>query len=225
MSAPTTGETPSASASVASSQPLEPSEPPAAVRPSSVSVGASTQPPASVDTSDPGRANPATPPPPKRATLQAAQPSEVASGSRSGLPCERSYTRKQNYQLVVAGDVITGVGGAAFVVAALGVALAYDRRASLESLASNVHDAELSKHRRELEGEARSFTVMGIVSGSVAAALLGTGIPLIVIGHRRERLRSERARIETPELSFRRESDATGRRAGSRVDLGLTLRF
>jgi hypothetical protein len=88
-----------------------------------------------------------------------------------------------NRKLVLAGNVVTGLGGAAFVVMAVGLLL-HDNRAASGDGDGDDPDAPLEED--ESLGVGAGLAIGG---GAAAGALFVSGITLMAVGYRRERLR------------------------------------
>lgn len=99
-----------------------------------------------------------------------------------------------NYRIVLAGDVLVGLGGVGFVSMCAGLVVYYD--ASLQRIGQAVAgepdlDAIAEQDRRVALG-----TNLAIVGGVSAAVLMGAGIGLIIGGRARERKRRDALAID-----------------------------
>ncbi|GEM_PF-5328740 len=122
-----------------------------------------------------------------------------------------------NYRMVLAGDVVVGLGGVGFVTMAAGLALRADasRRESALAAAQPPDRAAIDEQSRR----SSLGTNLALVGGVSAVVLIGAGVTMIALGRARERAR--------------RRSLGSARRAGlwvptvGRGQLGLsyTLRF
>ena len=107
----------------------------------------------------------------------------------------------RNYRLVLAGDVVLGIGGAGFIVMAAGLAV----RSNASRLRSALAQADMpdpdaiAKQDRQV----RLGTTLALAGGISAAVLMATGIGLIAGGRSRERKRVEAllTAMPTPLLS------------------------
>jgi hypothetical protein len=105
-----------------------------------------------------------------------------------------------NYRTVLVGDVITGVGGAAFVTMIVGLVIysAADDSVDRERGQAPLDQAALD------EALGKRSTGLGLVIGGAAASavLFTTGIALIVTGRKRERARRAKLNAMAPMPSF-----------------------
>lgn len=92
-----------------------------------------------------------------------------------------------NRNMVIAGNVVTGLGGAGFITMAVGLLVANEADNEL-GFADVADDAE---RVAGLEQRRRTGQIIGLVGGISAGVLLATGITLMAVGYRRERLRRE----------------------------------
>ena len=92
-----------------------------------------------------------------------------------------------NYKMVLAGDIIIGLGGAGLITMAVGLGIRADARTQRAALgvaeAPNL-DAQAKQDRRIQLG-----TRLAIAGGASAGALFVTGITLVALGYARERRR------------------------------------
>lgn len=100
-----------------------------------------------------------------------------------------------NHRLVVAGNVITGVGLGAFIMMTTGFLVASDARDRLGFANAREDEDEIAKQ----EGRARAGNIVGITGAAAMGAFLITGLTLIGVGRARERKR--RAALESHRLS------------------------
>ncbi len=98
----------------------------------------------------------------------------------------------ENRRLVLAGNIVTGAGLAAFVAMTVGFLVASDARDRLgfARAKSDPDDASIDK----FEGRVRTGNIVGISAAAASGALLITGLTLIGVGRSRERKR--RAALE-----------------------------
>ena len=101
-----------------------------------------------------------------------------------------------NYRMVLAGDIIIGLSGAAMIVMAVGLGIRSDAVTQRQALtvAELPDDQAIARQDQRIE----TGTVLAISGGASAAALLTTGITLVALGYRRERLR----RVNLPQASL-----------------------
>ena len=95
----------------------------------------------------------------------------------------------RHYKMVLAGDIVIGLGGAALVVMITGLAIRSDavsQRQALASTSSPDLDALARQDQRRETG-----TTLAIAGGATSAALFTTGITLVALGYARERKRRE----------------------------------
>jgi hypothetical protein len=116
----------------------------------------------------------------------------------------------RNYRMVLAGDILIGLSGAGMITMAVGLGIRSDaitqRQALTVSDQPDLEDAIDHQARRITTG-----SQLAITGGVAAAVLLGSGITLVALGYRRERLR----RLSLPSASFGPQG----------VSLRWTLRF
>ncbi len=94
-----------------------------------------------------------------------------------------------NYRMVVAGDVLVGLGGVAFIVMAVGLGVRADAKTQrdAQTAAEQPDQAERDRQQRRLE----TGVGLALGGGIAAAVLIGTGVGLIAGGRARERRRRE----------------------------------
>lgn len=100
-----------------------------------------------------------------------------------------------NHRLVVAGNVITGVGLGTFIMMATGFLVASDARDRLGFATAREDDDEIAKQ----QARERTGKIIGITGAAATGALLITGLTLIGVGRSRERKR--RAALESQRVS------------------------
>jgi hypothetical protein len=102
----------------------------------------------------------------------------------------------RNYRMVLAGDILIGLSAGGMITMAVGLGIRSDAVTQRQALTVS-DDPDLDAIARQ---SARIETgVQLAISGGVAAAvLLSSGISLVVVGYRRERLR----RLSLPSASF-----------------------
>ena len=94
-----------------------------------------------------------------------------------------------NYRLVLAGDIVIGLGGASLIVMAVGLGLRADavsQREGLVSAPNSDPEAIANQDQRISLG-----TNLAIAGGTSAAALFVSGITLVAVGYARERKRRD----------------------------------
>jgi hypothetical protein len=101
----------------------------------------------------------------------------------------------KNYRLVVAGNILTGVGLGAFIAMTTGFLVASDARDRLGFANARHDEAEIAKQERR----ERTGNIVGISGAAAAGALLISGLTLIGVGRTRERKR--RAALEASRLT------------------------
>ena len=111
------------------------------------------------------RPSPATPPPP---------PTVVEVDPR-------------NYSMVLAGDILIGIGGAGLVAMGIGLGIRSDAVSQREGL-NYVSDPEPGQIERQ-DQRIRTGSVLAAIGGATAGVFMITGITLVALGYRRERLR------------------------------------
>lgn len=114
-----------------------------------------------------------------------------------------------NYRMVLAGDIIIGLSGAAMIAMAVGLGIRADAITQRQALTvADIPDEQaIARQDQRIDtGE-----ILAISGGASAAALLTTGITLVALGYKRERLR----RMSLPQASFGPRS----------LSLSWTLRF
>jgi SAM-dependent methyltransferase len=94
-----------------------------------------------------------------------------------------------NYKLVLAGDIVIGLGGAGLVTMLAGLGVRFDAVSQREALgAATTPDlAAIDKQDRRIA----TGTILAITGGAAAGVLFTTGITLVAVGHARERKRRE----------------------------------
>ena len=95
-----------------------------------------------------------------------------------------------NYRIVLAGDVLIGIGGVGFVLMGAGLVVHSDAKVQRDAQASATDpdlDAIAKQDQRLVVGN-----VLALAGGVSAALLMSAGIGLIIGGRARERRRRER---------------------------------
>lgn len=115
----------------------------------------------------------------------------------------------RNYRMVLAGDILIGLSGAGMIAMAIGLGIRSDAVTQRQALTvSEQPDMDAIDHQA---ARIETGTQVAITGGVAAAVLLSSGISLVAVGYRRERLR----RLSLPSASF-----------GTRgVSLSWTIRF
>jgi hypothetical protein len=115
----------------------------------------------------------------------------------------------RNYRMVLAGDIVIGLSGAGMITMAVGLGIRSDAVTQRQALTiGDPPDLDaIERQARRIETGAQ----LAITGGVAAAVLLSTGISLVAVGYRRERLR----RLSLPSASFGPQG----------VSLSWTLRF
>jgi hypothetical protein len=99
-----------------------------------------------------------------------------------------------NYRIVLAGDVLIGLGGIGFVLMGAGLVVRNDAvvQRNAQQVAEQPDPAEIAKQERRLViGNA-----LALVGGVSAAVLMVAGIGMVIGGRTRERRRREALAIE-----------------------------
>lgn len=99
-----------------------------------------------------------------------------------------------NYRIVLAGDVLIGLGGVGFVLMGAGLVVRNDAmvQRDAQQVAEEPDQAEIAKQERR-------FTIgntLALVGGVSAAVLMVSGIGMIIGGRTRERRRRDALMIE-----------------------------
>lgn len=99
-----------------------------------------------------------------------------------------------NYRIVLAGDVMIGLGGVGFVLMGAGLVLRNDAvvQRDAQQLAEQPDPAEIAKQERRLV----VGNTLALVGGVSAAVLMVSGIGMVIGGRTRERRRREALVIE-----------------------------
>ncbi len=143
--------------------------------PTSVEADAEVEPPV-------GTPAPTATPPPARA----AEGPELPRAPEPSEPVAR-----ENWNRVVAGDVLVGVGMGGFGVMVAGLAIRAQGGQELDRIA--LRDESSAAARDEAEARISLGNQLAIAGGVSAGVLVASGVALIVSGHRRERLRRQRS--------------------------------
>jgi hypothetical protein len=101
----------------------------------------------------------------------------------------------RNYRMVLAGDILIGLSGAGMITMAVGLGIRSDALTQRQALtvAEQPDLDAIERQARRIETGAQ----LAITGGVAAAVLLSTGISLVAVGYRRERLR----RLSLPSAS------------------------
>lgn len=101
-----------------------------------------------------------------------------------------------NYRMVLAGNIVIGLSGAGMIAMAVGLGIRSDAMTQRQALTvGNPPDLDaIARQARRIE----TGTQLAIIGGAAAAVLLASGISLVAVGYRRERLR----RLSLPVASF-----------------------
>lgn len=92
-----------------------------------------------------------------------------------------------NYRMVLAGDIVIGLGGAALIAMAVGLGLRSDAVTQRQALSVGA-DPDLDAIARQ-DQRIRAGAITGVTGGVAAGALFVTGITLVALGYERERRR------------------------------------
>jgi hypothetical protein len=92
-----------------------------------------------------------------------------------------------NHRLVVAGNVVTGLGVGAFIVMTAGFLVASDANDRLGYARAREDDDEIARQ----QGRLGAGRIMGISAAAAMTAMLVAGLTLIGVGRTRERKRRE----------------------------------
>lgn len=137
----------------------------------------------------------AEPAPPASADAETdAAPAPTPASSPVPPPALPLTVDPANYRMVLAGDVVIGLGGAGLVTMLVGLLIRSDaltRRNAL-GVAQQPDEAAIARQDRRIE----TGTLLAITGGAVAAALFTSGITLVAVGHSRERKRREALRFD-----------------------------
>lgn len=117
-----------------------------------------------------------------------------------------------NYRMVLAGNVVIGLGGAGLITMLVGLGLRSDAIGQRRALTVGADPDEqaIARQQRRIE----TGTILAITGGAAAGALFATGITLVALGYSRERKRREALRMVAVPLLGR-----------DRVGLSWTLHF
>jgi hypothetical protein len=115
----------------------------------------------------------------------------------------------RNYRMVLSGDILIGLSGAGMIAMAVGLGIRSDAVTQRQALTvGDPPDPDaIARQDRRIQTGAQ----IAITGGVAAAVLLSTGISLVAVGYRRERLR----RLSLPSASVGPQG----------VSLSWTLRF
>ena len=92
-----------------------------------------------------------------------------------------------NYRMVLAGNIVIGLGGAALIAMAVGLGLRSDALTQRQALRVGA-EPDLDAIARQ-DQRIQSGTITGITGGAAAGVLFVTGITLVALGYERERER------------------------------------
>jgi hypothetical protein len=137
----------------------------------------------------------APPPAPAPALVEAVpEPAPPPSVVIPPPPVAETEVDPVNYRIVLAGDILIGLGGAGFVVMGTGLVLRNDARVQRDAqqVAEEPDPAEIAKQERRV----MLGSTLALVGGVSAAVLIVTGIGMIIGGRARERRRREGLVIE-----------------------------
>lgn len=96
---------------------------------------------------------------------------------------------RENWQMVVAGDVLIGAGMGGFAVMVAGLAVQSQSSQELDRLSLRAEAGE--EERDEVEARRQLGVRLALAGASTTFVLIGTGITLVAVGNRRERRRRE----------------------------------
>jgi hypothetical protein len=127
-------------------------------------------------------------------------------------PAQPVEVDPRNYNMVLAGNIVIGLGGAGLVAMIVGLGLRGDAISQRRALAVSVEPdtAAIARQDRRIS----TGTILAISGGAASGALFVTGITLVSLGYARERKRRESLSL-IPVPSFDRVS----------VGLRWSLRF
>jgi hypothetical protein len=102
----------------------------------------------------------------------------------------------RNYRMVLAGDVLIGLSAAGMITMVVGLGIRSDALTQRRALTvSEQPDLDaIDRQERRIDTSVQ----LAITGGIAAAVLLSSGISLVAVGYRRERLR----RLSLPSASF-----------------------
>lgn len=111
-------------------------------------------------------------------------------------PAEPLEVDPRNYRMVLAGDILIGLSGGGMVAMAVGLGIRSDAitQRQAQTVANLPDEAEIDRQEQRI----RTGAVVATIGGVSAAALLSSGITLVALGYRRERLR----RMSLPRAAF-----------------------
>jgi hypothetical protein len=114
--------------------------------------------------------------------------------------------------MVLAGDIVIGLGGAGLVTMLVGLVIRSDAIAQREAIgvAAEPDPAAIAQQEQRID----TGVILAITGGAAAGALFATGISLVAVGHARERKRREALQMTAAPLLGR-----------DRMGLSWTLRF
>jgi hypothetical protein len=118
----------------------------------------------------------------------------VAQEGESGASpiASSEQVARENWRMVVAGDVLIGAGMGGFAVMVAGLAVQSRGSQELDRLA--LRDDVTQADRDEAQAQRDLGLRLAIAGASTTVALLTTGITLVAVGNRRERKRREAQR-------------------------------
>lgn len=98
-----------------------------------------------------------------------------------------------NYRMVLAGDIVIGLGGAGLLTMLVGLGIRSDALGQRRALgvADNPNPDAIARQDQRIE----TGTILAITGGATAGALFATGITLVALGYSRERKRREALRM------------------------------
>lgn len=118
-------------------------------------------------------------------------------------PAQPLEVDPRNYNMVLAGNIVIGLGGAGLVTMIVGLGVRADaanQRGAL-GVAVDPDTAAIARQDRRIQ----TATILAISGGAAAGALFVSGIALVALGHARERKRRESLSL-IPAPSFGRSS-------------------
>ena len=165
--------------------------------------------------------------------------SEVRHSSmEGGSPYSPEHQRKAgrgdevdplNWNIVLAGNILTGVGVAGFLLMAGGLAARHDAQERMSTVGTTSNLAGLQQKRDKFRQQRKVGEVLALSGGIAAAAFVSTGLGLMFWGRAREKQRREslgiKRRLETSSRVFSWIPEVNISISRRRVDAMWNLHF